>query len=130
MRCLFPPALQEAHEPVKATFPVFVLVAIPDQGAVAFWVVSPLTASSATALAMLRSPWKYFKHRQIIVRLPYHKKFQLLVITDNDEWQFLIKRYTCQLNSLTSNYLLYTNGLVLVHIDIEHKHLSLGGDGR
>lgn len=36
LHCLFPPALQEAHEPVIAASPVFVLVAIPDQDAVAF----------------------------------------------------------------------------------------------
>lgn len=60
LHCLFPPALQGAPELVKATSPVSVLVAIPDPDAVAFWVVSPLTASSETTLAMLRSPWNGF----------------------------------------------------------------------
>lgn len=52
-----------------------------------------------------------------------------LVIADTDEWDFLIECNTRQANTFIRHHLLHTNRLVLIHINVEHKDLAVGGKG-
>ena len=53
-----------------------------------------------------------------------------LIVPDDDKRQLLVERQPGKLVLALRNDRLGTDGFVFVHVQIEHKHLALGRDGR